>query len=299
MGRPLKGIIVGAFVSALSLGAAFVGFSSVLSQHCGDKYAEWMKGKNDLTLLRTLNIPGTHNTMALYSLANVAGKCQTLSLTDQLNIGVRFLDIRLKREGDNLKAVHGSIDQRRDFADIAKDIDSFLNNHPSEGILVSIKDEDGDKDPVKFENTLKSFINEKWYTGNVLPATLGSIRGKAILLSRFHNPTIGVNCHNGWLNSTSFTLPNDIYVQDAYKVNDIEEKKTTITACFNEAGHALKINFLSGYKPSSFPPSYAPSVAKEINPWVATNISSFVDKGVVLYDFVTTTMMDAFFGGSL
>ena len=50
--------------------------------------------------------------MALYSIGDLAGQCQSLSLGDQLNVGVRFLDIRLKLDHNQLKAVHGIVDEK-------------------------------------------------------------------------------------------------------------------------------------------------------------------------------------------
>ena len=93
----------------------------------------------------------------------------------------------------------------------------------------------------------------------------------------------------------SFTLPNDIYVQDTYKITSKEQKQDEIISCFNEAGHALKINFLSAYRTNYFPMSYAPSAALDINPWINQNISNYEDRGIVLYDFVNEENMNAFF----
>ena len=61
----------------------------------------------------------------------------------------------------------------------------------------------------------------------------------------------------------------------------------------------LKINFLSAYKTDYFPPSYAPSAALDINPWINDEISNYKDRGIVLYDFVTKASMDSFFEGIL
>ena len=60
------------------------------------KGTEWMKELPDNTPLREMSIPGTHDSGALHSIGDVAGKCQDLSIADQLAIGVRFFDIRLQ-----------------------------------------------------------------------------------------------------------------------------------------------------------------------------------------------------------
>ena len=120
-----------------------------------------------------------------------------------------------------------------------------------------------------------------------------------MLLSRYANSTIGVPAYEGWADSVSFTLPNDIYVQDTYQITSAEQKQEEIVKCLNETGHALKINFLSAYRTNSFPPSYAVSAAEDINPWINSEINKYNDRNIILYDFVTEENMDFFFEGIL
>ena len=282
--------------------SAVLGFTGVLSQkYNGNKYAKWMAGLDDNTSLREVNMPGSHDTMALYSIGNLAGQCQSLSLADQLNLGVRFLDIRLKQEGDSLKAVHGFVDQKANFDEINDTVTKFLTDNPSEFIIMSVKEESDASKPIgSFEDCLKSKINGKYLLNTTLPNKVGDIRGKVVLLSRYPNPTIGVNAYNGWADSTSFTLPgSDIYIQDEYKITSPEQKVDAIKKCFNETGHALKINFLSAYRTNYIPPSYAPSAALDINVWINKYIGDYSDRNIVLYDFVTEANMNEFFKGVL
>ena len=294
MGKVLNWI-ASAVSGLLIAGLAIVGFSNVIKANVASSYPEWMKEIPDETPIREVNMPGTHDSAAIYGLADLAGQCQSLSIEDQLNIGVRFLDIRLQIRATKLHAVHGMVDQKLPFKDIVSTVDGFLKKHPSEFLIVSVKeDASAQNQHATFEGALKAEITSSWRTEETLPATVGEARGKAVLLSRYANSTIGIPAYEGWKDSASFTLPNDIYVQDTYKT-DVETKKSQITSCFNEAGHALKINFLSGYSPSGFPPSYAPSIARGINPWIDEEIAKYNDRGIVLYDFVTTAHMDAFF----
>ena len=293
-----KVTIVVSSITALIVLFSFVGFSGITRvTSLPQKYKDWMKDIPDETALKDINIPGSHDTMALYSIGNLAGQCQSLTLEEQLNVGIRFLDIRLKNDHDSLKAVHGFVDERDTFSDIVRDSEDFLINNPSETIIMSIKEEaNASNSKLSFEEVLKKHITDKWVVGNTIPEKLGDVRGKIVLFSRYPNPTIGINAYDGWLESCSFTMANnDIYVQDYYKVNDLNKKKEEIEKCFSEDGHALKINFLSGYKESSFPPSYAPSVAKDINPWINKNIKNHDKRGIVLYDFVTLKTQEAFF----
>ena len=295
-------IIIAGGVSLLVLLSVGLGFTGLLRQRSNStQYSAWMKNINDSTSLRDINMPGSHDTMALYSIADLAGQCQTLSLKDQLNLGVRFLDIRLKEDHNKLKAVHGFIDQRASFESVTGVVEEFLKVNPSEMIIMSIKEEaDPSNSDLSFEEALKPYLNKDvYYLENDIPNSLGEVRGKAILLSRYGGSTIGIPAYDGWKDSTIFTLPNDIYVQDTYKITSTEDKKNEIIKCFNEKGHELKINFLSAYKSGGFPPSYAPSSANDINPWINEEISKYNDRGIVLYDYVTEGNMQAFFKGVL
>ena len=295
-----RSIIISSVVAVALISTSVVGF--LVKQRSGnDKYADWMSKLDDNVSIRSINMPGSHDTMALYSIADLAGQCQSLSLHDQLNLGVRFLDIRLKEDHDKLKAVHGFIDQKVSFEKITKTIETFIEKNPSEFIIMSIKEEaDPSNSEISFENALKTYLNKDIYLKDTeLPNKLGDVRGKVMLLSRYKESTIGVPAYEGWADSKSFTMPNDIYVQDTYQITSAEQKQDEIVKCFNEAGHALKINFLSAYRTNTFPPSYSVSAAEDINPWINKEINKYNDRNVVLYDFVTEENMDFFFEGSL
>ena len=295
-----KSIIISSVIAVSLISTSVVGF--IFKQKSGsEKYANWMSNLDDNVSLRNINMPGSHDTMALYSIADLAGQCQSLSLHDQLNLGVRFLDIRLKEDHDKLKAVHGFIDQKVSFETITKTIEEFIEKNPSEFIIMSVKEEaDPSNSEISFESSLKTYLKSDIYLKDTeLPSKLGDVRGKVMLLSRYENSTIGVPAYAGWADSTSFTLPNDIYVQDTYKITSAEQKQDEIVKCFDEAGHALKINFLSAYRTDTFPPSYAVSAAEDINTWINEEINKHDDRNIVLYDFVTEENMDCFFGGNV
>ena len=274
-----KRIIIAGITSFAVLLSAGLGFTGALKQKSKNTdYASWMKNISDVTPLRSINMPGSHDTMALYSIGDLAGQCQSLSLEDQLNLGVRFLDIRLKEDKNELKAVHGFIDQRSSFKSITDTIEKFIKDYPSEMIIMSVKEEaDPSNSDITFEESLKLYLkNNIYYLNNNLPLTLGEVRGKIVLLSRYANSSIGIPAYEGWEDSCSFTLPNGIYVQDTYKITSKEQKQEEVVKCFNEIGHPLKINFLSAYRTNAFPPSYAPSAANDINPWINEEINKYI-----------------------
>ena len=300
MEKLTKRVVLSSAVATMVMAFSLLGFTNVLKQPKAQPlYSEWMKHLDDDISLRNINMPGSHDTMALYSIGDLAGQCQSLSLLDQLNLGVRFLDIRLKQDGENLKAVHSFVDQKASFTNVLNTVESFIESHPSEFIIMSVKEEVILKNKISFDECVKNYLSKPiYYLENDLPNKLGDVRGKVVLLSRYKGSSVGIPAFTGWKDSKTFTLPNDIYVQDTYRITCKEEKQSEIINCFNETGHALKINFLSAYHTNYFPPSYAPSNALNINPWINKEIEKYDDRGIVLYDFICKENMLAFFGGN-
>src|SRR3954469_3963096 len=103
----------------------------------------WMSSINDGALLSDLTIPGTHES-ATYGLSGI-GKCQNDNVTQQLNNGVRYLDLRCQYEGHSgatsLSMHHGILWCGMYLDDILSQIYTFLQANPSETVVVQIKEE--------------------------------------------------------------------------------------------------------------------------------------------------------------
>lgn len=106
----------------------------------------WMASLADDIDIREVSIPATHDsgTNGLMSLA----KCQNLSISDQLNAGIRFLDIRVTPQGEgsisnfSLKLSHTFVSSTG-FKDVLADVKKFLASNPSETILIKIARDSG------------------------------------------------------------------------------------------------------------------------------------------------------------
>ncbi len=149
----------------------------------------------DSVCITQLNIPGTHNSAARFVSASWITKCQHASVAQQLNMGVRLLDLRFEYKNNAFVLVHSVIDCRKKrlpltekitFADVWRDCTDFLDKHPQETLLLSIKEDDGRNGDVFFARFYEKHIapcKERWFTENRFP-TLGECRGKAVLLRR-------------------------------------------------------------------------------------------------------------------
>lgn len=250
-------------ISALSFGGANAGndaAGAVGQDSLNGK--NWMAGIPDSRYIYEINLPGTHdsataycknvtdNTVKLFGLpafhVEKFAKTQSLTLPEQLDAGVRYLDLRFSPKQGELLLCHGNNDKiaavntvvrflrrlnpvlllakhcnrslppldtefyayedeactvpltcARAFAQI-KD---FLKDHPSETVIVTAKQENGDPEQflMLFKeqiNRLKAEINpstqqEYLYSENgngvytKMPA-LSQVRGKIILMTPFY-----------------------------------------------------------------------------------------------------------------
>ena len=265
-------------------------------------YSNWMVKLDDAREIGALSIPGTHDSGALYSIADIYGKCQTLPIKEQLIAGVRFFDIRLRLVNDELFVYHSFVDQKTKFQDVLDDMVSFLKKHPSEFLIVSFKEE---MEPVGSEKAFSDALEKILLSCGVvspdraLPETVGGARGKMHILARYKNASIGVPCDRGWRDDTTFVI-NNMLIQDNYEVKSTDEKIGDIENALEKASgnqYALVVNFSSCYLSSHFPPGYAAYPAHEINAYLMDNMAfGGGPAGILVYDFMTSDLAGAIIG---
>lgn len=256
---------------------------------------EWMKKLSDDTLISEMAIPGTHDSGATHSIFDISGKCQDITIDTQLNIGVRFFDIRLKLKNDEFVIVHSFVDQDLKLIDVLDSFNEFITYHDEEFLIISFKEEaSAVNSSLDFDTALIDLLKkyDKFTFENSLPKKLGEARGNIYMLNRFNDSELGLPAYSGWMDSTSFDLPN-LYVQDNYSIDDIEDKKKSITDAFEYAKSSDKVtlNYTSCYLNILFPPTYAGTSANTINNWLPSYIDNFEINGVVIVDFATEELV--------
>ena len=263
----------------------------------------WMSKVSDDTRIIDMSIPGTHDSGATHSLFDVAGKCQDLSVKQQLNVGTRFFDLRLQLVGEEFRIIHGPADQNLKLKSVLKDLTSFVKEYNTEFLIISIKQEDSSKDNTRsFEEVLSDNLKEYEDVisfSNELPSTVKEARGKIHIISRY-DLDYGYPAYSGWSDDTTFTL-NDLYVQDHYCVDSAEDKKqdiiSTIEVSNSSTNDKLVINFTSCYLDIPFPPTYAGTAALGINPWFIDYINEHSEDklGIVVADFMTKELAESIY----
>lgn len=103
-------------------------------------HASWMRDIPDDATVMNLSIPGTHNSCCVDGPLGLA-KTQNLDLPEQLNAGIRFLDIRLALYHGNLCVHHDVVCTEKTYVEVLDICATFLDQHPSETILMSVADE--------------------------------------------------------------------------------------------------------------------------------------------------------------
>jgi len=216
--------------------------------------SNWMNERNGNLLISDLSIPGTHDSGARFEPFPGTAKCQNWTIDQQLNAGVRFLDIRCRHINDAFAIHHGSVYQNMNFDDVLNMVSTFLSNNPTECVVMSVKEEyNASNDTRTFAQTFDSYVAKNpglWSLGSTIP-TLGQVRGKIVLLRRFGGTSEGIDATN-WADNATFFNGSNLRVQDNYNVSSNNTKWNQIVSLFNETatGNAWNgvqyINFTSG-----------------------------------------------------
>ena len=174
--------------------------------------ANWMSSLCSDLPITAVNMLGTHDSATKHIRFKPICNTQNLTIEEQLQIGVRYLDMRFElKDGRKLVAVHSIADCKKERGLKAADLTaadtvnikgSFLKENPGETILFQLKEDDGDAGIALFGEFYAQCIRgreELWYLENRIPA-LGEVRGKIVLLrvvgvdaSHFDDKTCGID----------------------------------------------------------------------------------------------------------
>lgn len=255
----------------------------------------WIAKCNPQQLISTLLLPGTHDTMTADCQLRYY-RTQHLSLAEQLNIGVRFLDIRLRKE---MLAAHREWISDITAVQIFEICQQFLQQNPSEFIIMRIQNANEKKDDYEqYGEALHREImgfNDLFYRWNkdesgrfILP-TIAQATGKVLALE----------CSPPELNFYHFSqdfwaMPwhqnNALLLQDLWDGPSIEQKKAAILSLLETSTaveNQLLLNHISATNGElGFPDAYA----EQLNPFTANywqNANKSPLQGVQIYDFIT------------
>ncbi|MCJ0873633.1 phosphatidylinositol-specific phospholipase C [Streptomyces sp. AP-93] len=176
--------LLGAGAGTASAATGATGTAAGASAASALSTQDWMRGLGDSTALQRMTIPGTHDSGATRGGLYVA--CQNTSIADQLGSGIRFLDVRCRVTGGSFAIHHGAYYQNLMFGDVLAACWNFLAAHPSETVLMRLKQEYSEENNATFRAVFDDYLNNRGWSplfkiADSLP-TLGQVRGKVLLL---------------------------------------------------------------------------------------------------------------------
>lgn len=175
--------------------AVYLPAGSFLAIYSSADLNAWMRALRDDCPLSMLSIPGTHNSPTCHT-ALPSVRCQAVGVREQLDNGVRFMDIRVSAspDGDDLALVHSafpiSLTGTKYLADLLDDVYAFLDANPSEALVMSLKREGTGRGTDQHMSRylrgryLGGDAARRWFTEPRIPS-LGEARGKIVLVRRF------------------------------------------------------------------------------------------------------------------
>lgn len=275
-----RAFLIGATAAgtAAALGAASAGTASAKTLGTQD----WMAGLADSTPLQRMTIPGTHDSGATKGGLYVA--CQNTSIAQQLDSGIRFLDVRCRVTGGSFAIHHAAFFQDLMFGDVLVACGNFLAAHPSETVLMRVKQEYSEDSDATFRAVFDDYLDHRGWRplfriADALPASLGQARGKVVLLA-----------DNGGLPGLRYADGNVFDVQDDYNTEPFA-KRGRIENQFRKAVQQpgkLFVNYVS--TAAYMPPRWN---SDRLNPQVhafvdGSELVSRTGLGIVPMDFPNT-----------
>jgi len=234
-------------------------------------HPDWMRQLPDGLRLGEMSIPGTHDSMAwrwerfrgdpgdpLSAVWDV-GKTQAMTLQQQLDAGVRALDLRAALVSGVLSMYHGPLDLNVSLDGTLAGVAAFLAAHPHEVVLARLRHEDADgvpghePSPAAFLAAFSALFSAAErrgaplfyrYNGDVSPR-LGDVRGQVVLLQDFTGTAPGTDAPFGI--PYSALRVQDHYALDSYRQlpGKFELVLAHMRAAAASAGAAIHLNFLN------------------------------------------------------
>ncbi|MGW3800047.1 phosphatidylinositol-specific phospholipase C [Streptomyces clavifer] len=241
---------------------------------------DWMGGIADSTPLQRLTIPGTHNSGARHG--GLWTACQNTTVAEQLNSGVRFLDIRCRISGDAYAIHHGAYYQHLNFDDVLGACRDFLAQRPSETVLMRVKQEYSQESDAAFRRIFDIYLDGRgWRPLLRLDPTLpnlGAARGKVVVLA-----------DNGGLPGVRYADPGIFDIQDDYMAEP-GAKYPKIEAHFRKAAQQpgkLFTNYVS--TAALLPPRWnSDRLNPQVHSFLDGTASGWTGLGIVPLDFPAT-----------
>eukprot|EP01068_Selenidium_serpulae_P013818 Selendium_serpulae@DN6014_c0_g1_i1.p1 len=262
------------------------------------KNADWMSQLPDDKKLSRMTIPGTHNTVS-YTCEGMGNHwvwCQCFDIPQQLERGVRFMDIRCRFTEGKMHVYHGKYALGLDLLKVIEHVEKFLADHPKETVIMSLQHEMQEKDKQN-ENWVADFIG--YMEKNILSRPsmfreckvpkLGEVRGKITVI-------VNYPCYP----THQLSWAEHFKVENTWAPDGIEKKWEEVTKNLSAASREEAestdwyLTFCS-FSDNEFPCNTAERMNNRLLPWMHERYGHFVKSGlgIVVVDYPGYEMIDA------
>jgi 1-phosphatidylinositol phosphodiesterase len=142
---------------------------------------------NENKKINSLALLGTHNSLSTKTNTSVIiAQTQSMSLEEQLESGIRVLDLRTRHINNEFHMYHGVIDLHIKFDEVLTTVNNFLAQNPSEFVLMYIQKENTPKNNTLsyqeiFMRYMKTHGKKVWESGVPIIPILKDVRGKIVI----------------------------------------------------------------------------------------------------------------------
>lgn len=253
--------------------------------------------------LMSLCIPGSHDSFAskfkmfdkndsnvpriFNPIVKAWTKTQSTTITEQLNMGVRYFDMRICVHNDTFYTIHSLFAQR--VSDIIEEIKVFCIDHPLEKILLDFNHfYMSDNDILAFEEWISSTLGNLLVNNEMenLFMPLSIINGSVYVFSRnFIKSLFSSKCFNSIWHDTNDINELCDKVESEVNVNKINVSQVILTPRIKDIVKGLLL-------PCVYPTSLKSMTIRNYDAIINVIRKSIVNKNVVLVDFINEEICD-------
>ncbi len=179
-------------------------------QTAPEDHSDWMADLDGDKPIWQLSLPGSHDSYTGQVPLDDGDTTETLPVSEQLNMGIRAIDVRLNGCSFNPKTCsstdqndfyveHGGYSLNVTLSDVLGQLKGFLSEHPGEFVILRAQVEnEGNDFTTNMNAVLDKYSDTLW--NNPDPAAfqnppLSAVRGKIVLLKQFPTTPATINSY--------------------------------------------------------------------------------------------------------